>query len=43
MPSDTFQKKTSDIEKKKKKLAPILLKLRKQWQLNSKLYVTITQ
>lgn len=29
--------------RKKKKMAPILLKLRKQWQLNSKLYVTITQ
>lgn len=29
--------------KKKKILAHILLKLRIQWQLNSKLYVTITQ
>lgn len=41
MPSDTFQKKTTDTEKKK--LAHVLLKLRIQGQLNSKLYVTITQ
>lgn len=32
-----------DFWYRKKKMAHILLKLRIQWQLNSKLYVTITQ